>query len=123
MFQKAHKKLTTLCTILIASVLTIMTIIYLIVSEKNLKESNEASFQNDMEIIETSVDIQSIMTRQWYRTIEFNGKYYVFLTDNDTPLWINNPYKDAKRDNLYQEMKKEYSRRYDSFRYLSFAGN
>lgn len=114
MFQKAHKKLTVLCTILIASVLTIMTIIYLIVSEKNLKESNEASFQNDMEIIETSVDIQSIMTRQWYRTIEFNGKYYVFLTDNDIPLWINNPSRDAKRDNLYQEMKKEYSRRYEN---------
>lgn len=112
MFQKAHKKLSTLCTILIASILTIVTLIYLIVSEKNLRESNEVSFQNDMEIIVSNIEMQNILTRQWYRTIEFNGKYIVFLTDNNIPLWINNPSNNEKRENLFQEMIKEYSRLY-----------
>lgn len=115
MFSKVHKKLTFLCIGLIVSVLTIMSLIYLIVSERNLKESHLFSFQNDTNTIMTNISRYEIMTPYWFNVLEFNEKYMVSIYDNNIPLWICNRFQDPQRDALFEETYKEYMTRYQNY--------
>lgn len=103
MFQKAYYKLNLLCILLITLILTVMTLIYLFVSEQSLMNNVEATFKNDMNVIINNVELRDIYTKEWLNAIESNGKYTIWILDNNIPLWISNPSKNSMKKNLFDE--------------------
>lgn len=112
MFQKAYYKLNLLCILLITSILTVMTLIYLFVSEQSLINNVETTFKNDMNVIINNVELRDIYTKEWLNAIESNGKYTIWILDNNIPLWISNPSKNSMKKNLFDEAIQFYVDRY-----------
>lgn len=112
MFQKAYYKLNLLCILLITLILTVMTLIYLFVSEQSLMNNVEATFKNDMNVIINNVELRDIYTKEWLNAIESNGKYTIWILDNNIPLWISNPSKNSMKKNLFDEAIQFYVDRY-----------
>lgn len=103
MFQKAYYRLNLLCILLITSILTVMTLIYLFVSEQSLIKNVEATFKNDMNVITNNVELREIYTKEWLNAIESNGKYMIWILDNNKPLWINNPSNNPIKKEIFEE--------------------
>lgn len=112
MFQKAYYKLNLLCILLMTLILTVMTLIYLFVSEQSLMNNVEATFKNDMNVIINNVELRDIYTKEWLNAIESNGKYTIWILDNNIPLWISNPSKNSMKKNLFDEAIQFYVDRY-----------
>lgn len=112
MFQKAYYKLNLLCILLITLILTVMTLVYLFVSEQSLMNNVEATFKNDMNVIINNVELRDIYTKEWLNAIESNGKYTIWILDNNIPLWISNPSKNSMKKNLFDEAIQFYVDRY-----------
>lgn len=88
MFKKLRMKLSLLCSAITIGILWSMSAAFLLVSESNQRENNFLSFQADMNSLLTSLEGQSILSHSWLKKME-NGKYRIYLLDNDKPLLFN----------------------------------
>lgn len=64
MFKKVHLWLTLLCAGITAAIMIIMSLCYLYISEKGIKENQFRSFKNDINTIATNLEQQTVMALQ-----------------------------------------------------------
>ncbi|MDO4331525.1 MAG: HAMP domain-containing sensor histidine kinase [Eubacteriales bacterium] len=88
MFHKVHLQLTFLCLGITALILGIMSVSYLYISEKNLKETYFSSFQSDMNTLLSNLEHRTVISHRWLSQMEGNGKYIIDIQDNGVHfLW------------------------------------
>ncbi len=89
MFRKVHFYLTALCAGITASILLVMSLLYLYLSERELYENQFRSFQNDINTIATSLEQQSVISMEWLSKMESRGGYKFYALDNGIPFLYN----------------------------------
>lgn len=89
MLQKIHIRLTLLCTVVTSLIFITMTLFYLFVAERNLRMSNDASFEDNVSSIIFSLENQTTVYSDWIRQTEENGDLFLYLYDNGNPILHN----------------------------------
>lgn len=89
MFRKAHLFFTILCGGTTATIILIISLFYLGVSEKSLYDSQFRSFQNDIGTIATGLEQSSSISMQWLARIEAQNGFRIFALDNGVPFLYN----------------------------------
>ncbi len=89
MFQKVRLRLTILSAGITISIMLIMSLLYLHLSENILYESRYTSFQNDMNTITANLEQQSVISMEWLSKMEAQGSYIFFVLDNSVPFLYN----------------------------------
>lgn len=89
MFKKVHIRLTLLCTGITAIIMTVMSFIFLNVSEHELYQNQLQAFQNDINTITTNLEQQSVISMEWLSKMEAQGNYRFIITDNGVPFLYN----------------------------------
>lgn len=90
MYQKIHKHLTFLFTSITSLIMIVMSISYLYMSEKELKENSFLSFSGEINTILSNLEQQNIITYEWLSKVSRNGKYLISIYDNGIPLSYTN---------------------------------
>lgn len=86
MFRKVHFRLALLCASITCFILAVMSCGYLYISEKSLKDSSFAAFQDEMKDISGSFAESSVLTWEQLARIEDQGTYSIQILDNEVPL-------------------------------------
>ena len=86
MFRKVHYLLTLLCAGITASILLVMSFIYLYVSETSLTQSQFLSFQHAMDNLINNFRQQRVITHEWLIQTEKSNACSIRITDNGIPL-------------------------------------
>lgn len=113
MFKKVHIRLTLLCAGITATIMTIMSLIFLFVSEKTLYQNQFHVFENDINIITTNLEHQPVISMEWLSKMESQGKYIFFITDNGIPF-LYNKLKDRDEELSGNTLLEESTRAYHS---------
>lgn len=103
MFKRVQLRLTLMCGGITTLILIIMTLGYLYISEKNLKDTQFLSFQNTINTITANLEQQSVITHEWLAKLEGNGTYQIYLLDNDVPFLFNSRSDQAGTNTLFTE--------------------
>lgn len=85
-YRKLHLKLTLLFTGISSIILIVMSLCYLYIAKKNLKDTTYLSFQAEMNTIAANLGQFNIITNEWLAQLSQNGKYNIAIYDNGTPL-------------------------------------
>lgn len=113
MFRKIHFQLTLLCAGITVLITVIMSLSYLYISEKNLKESHFSSFQSDMNTLLSSFSSQTVITHKWLSQMESNGRYLIDVRDNGVEfLWGNRTGEDTQKRRLLIDAGWDYYNRH-----------
>ena len=113
MFRKVHYLLTLLCAGITASILLVMSLIYLYVSETSLTQSQFLSFQHAMDNLINNFRQQRVINHEWLAQTEKNNACSIRITDNGIPLLFSQ----KKEDPVFRQTEEEAL---DYF-YTSFA--
>lgn len=97
MLNQVHRRLTLLYGGIILSLLVVLSLCYLAISEKNLKDNSFASFRNDMNTLLGNLETQTIFTHDWLAKMEDNGKYLISIMDNGKNFLWGNQKDDPQR--------------------------
>ena len=89
MFQKVRFQMFFLCGCITSLVLLGMALFTLSISEGNLRENHYQSFQQDITTMSYNLEQQVVITHQWLKNIESQGKYTLYVIDNHTPYLFN----------------------------------
>lgn len=96
MFRKVHLRLAALCAGITFFILAIMSLGYLSISEKSLKDNSFAAFQKEMEEAADNLTRSNVLTWDQLAKIESQGTYSIQILDNGIPLLFN------EKPSLYQ---------------------
>lgn len=89
MFQKTHLYLTALCAGITTTIMIIMSLVYLYLSEEELYENQFHAFQNDIATITASLEQQTSISMEWLSRMEARSGYTFFVLDNGVPFLYN----------------------------------
>lgn len=89
MFKKVRLRLTLMCAGTTASIMIVMSLCYLYVSETSLWQNQFSAFVNDINTIAASLEQQSVISMEWLARMEAQGNYLFFVTDNGVPFLYN----------------------------------
>lgn len=99
MLNQVRRRLALLYGSIILSLLVVLSVCYLAISEKNLKDNSFSSFQSDMNTLLSSLETQTVFTHDWLAKMEGNGKYLISITDNGRDfLWGNQRENPERRE-------------------------
>ena len=87
--KKAHIHLTLLNGCITTLILTIMTLVYLFISESNMMQSKISSYPRDIYPIASYIEQQDIISNTWLSQLESNNQYYISLMDNGAEFLYN----------------------------------
>ena len=108
MIKKVHLRLTLLCTAVTGAIVIVMTLLYLYVSESNMRENHYYAFQNDVNNIVNGLQNQSILSTYYLSSLESGGRYLIFIEDNGSPLLFGNIVENEERTMLLEQVKAYY---------------
>lgn len=89
MFRKAHFLFTILCAGSTTTIMILMSLLYLRVSEHNLRENHFSSFQKDVSTIASGLEQSTYVSIQWLSGLEARNSYLIYVIDNDSPFLYN----------------------------------
>lgn len=112
MYRKIRKRLTILNGSIVTMIFIIMSLGYLSISEKNLKENKLKTYENDVRSIASTLENQIIISNSWLTEISSNGNYVLSVLDNGYEFLFNKRNND-KTDKLIRELWKEYRMQQD----------
>ncbi len=98
MFQKVHLRLTFLCAGVTITIMLIMSLGYLKVSERSLKNSHFTSFQKEMNTFINTLEHQTVITPEWLMNVGIQGKYQIQIIDNEVPLLFHERNTKAQKE-------------------------
>ena len=96
MFRKAHYLFTILCAGTTTTIMILMSLLYLRVSENSLRNSQYASFRNDINTIVSVLEQSTYISMQWLSGLEARNGYLIYAIDNNKPFLYNTLKKDAE---------------------------
>lgn len=92
MLKKTHLRLTLLGAGVTTLLLIVLSILYLFLSEKKLRDQNFAAFCTDMRALLSQLDEQSVITHEWLSFSEKKENVIIRLWDHGNEfLWGNHP--------------------------------
>lgn len=112
MFRKVHRKLAALCAGITIFILAVMSVCYLYIAEKELRDNQFASFQNDMNTLLANLEQQTVITHEWLSKIEGGGKYLISLSDNGVEFLFNRRGQNAGRAAYFEAARAYYEAHY-----------
>ncbi len=89
MFRKAHLYFTMLFTGVTSAIMILMSLLYLHVSENNLRRNHFDSFCSDAGTIITALEQSSTISMQWLSRLEAQGGFAIYIIDNGVPFLHN----------------------------------
>lgn len=96
MLKKMKIQLTLISTFITGTVLLIMAIIVLLISEQPLKDRNYAYFQNATNSIIYNVQNNKIISHLWLSQTEISNSLMIHIEDNGYPFIFNGSWKKSK---------------------------
>jgi len=118
MFQKVHFRLAALCAGITFFILLAMSLGYLYISERGLKNSSYISFTNDMNTLISNLEQQTVITHEWLTKIQDHGKYQIHVIDNGVPFLFNER-STPKEQQLFETAWDCYESQFESTPLLS----
>lgn len=112
MIQKLHIRLTALCSAITGLVLAILTVICLMISESGIRTQENAAFLTNLNTMYENLEVQTALSHNWIRQMEFHYRFTIRLFDNGTPLFYqqlsNDPVTDALVEQSIQKASGEF---------------
>lgn len=120
MFRKAHYLFTLLCAGTTSTIMILMSLLYLSVSENSLRNNQFTSFRNDINTIVSVLEQSTDISIQWLSGLEARNSYLIYVIDNDKPFLYNILKKTAESDSkglsdqtLLTESRQAYDAMYE----------
>lgn len=120
MFRKAHYLFTLLCAGTTSTIMILMSLLYLSVSENSLRNNQFTSFRNDINTIVSVLEQSTDISIQWLSGLEARNSYLIYVIDNDKPFLYNTLKKTAESDSkglsdqtLLAESRQAYDAMYE----------
>ena len=120
MFRKAHYLFTLLCAGTTSTIMILMSLLYLSVSENSLRNNQFTSFRNDINTIVSVLEQSTDISIQWLSGLEARNSYLIYVIDNDKPFLYNTLKKTAESDSkglsdqtLLTESRQAYDAMYE----------
>ena len=89
MYKKLHQRLTLLFTGIAGTILITMSLSYLYMSEKELKQNTFLTFSSQVTSLLSSLEQQPSLTWEWLSKTSANQNLTLVLYDNDTLISYN----------------------------------
>ena len=108
MFHKVHRRLTVFCTFITSIIFLVMSLLYLYVSENNMKENARMTFENDLYNLVNTLYDTDVISARYLSSLEEQGGYIISIADNGSPLLYGTLRDDAsskKKLALIEEAK------------------
>lgn len=102
LLKSTHKKLTFLCAGITILILIVMSLSYLYISEKSLRDNQFLFFKNSMNTFISNLNQQPVITHEWLITAEATGDFLIQIKDNGKDLLFNSRTNDASKEILFQ---------------------
>lgn len=112
MLKKLHFRLTLLCAGIPVVILLVLSCIYLHMTEKNLRDSEFASFEKDMNMMFANLEEKQLIPHEWLSQNEGSGLYKICIWDNGVPLLFNNLHNDKSDTALFDQIREYYASRF-----------
>lgn len=104
MYKKVRRKLTLLFTGISSLILITMSVIYLYMSQTNLKNNCLLSFQSESNSILTHIEANATLYPNLLQKLSQNGKYLLSVYDCETPLLLNQNYLTDKEQEISKQV-------------------
>lgn len=102
LLKSTHRKLTVLCAGITTLILIVMSLSYLYVSEKSLRDNQFLFFKNSMNTFISNLSQQPVITHEWLITAEKNGNFLIKIKDNGEDFLFNNRTSDKSKEELFE---------------------
>lgn len=112
MLYKLRIRLTIICTISTAVILTIMAASSLYVSVNHLNKRGEISFTSDVNSILYHIEGQKVIDHAWLSQTEKNSQAIVYLEDNKIPLFYRGVSGQGTTFQLVEQAKAEAQKKF-----------
>lgn len=89
MIRTLRFRLAGLCIGVTALVLVTLTLVCLFISERNIRNQEETSFQINLNTLYQNLQLESALSHTWLRHAEYSYQFLIRLTDNGSPLFSN----------------------------------
>ena len=89
MYKKLHRRLTLLFTGITGILLIAMSVSYLYMSEKDLRQNTFLTFSSQVTSLLASLEQQASLTWEWISKTSANQSLILALYDNDMPIAYN----------------------------------
>lgn len=89
MYKKLHRRLTLLFTGIAGAILLAMSVSYLFMSEKELRQNASLAFSSQASSLLSSMNQQSSLTWEWLSKTAATQKFILIIYDNGIPLSYN----------------------------------
>lgn len=113
MIRKLHIQLTALCTAITGLILATLTVICLLISESGMKNQETSSFQTNLNTLYENLELQTLLSHNWIRQMEYHYQFHIRVYDNGQPLFYQNLEKDETVASLVDEALQEAADHYD----------
>lgn len=88
MIHKLHIQLTALCMAITGLILAILSGICLYISESGIREQEYTSFLTSLNTMYQNLEVQTSLSHNWIRQMEYNFQFKIRIIDNGTPLFF-----------------------------------
>ncbi|PWM39028.1 MAG: sensor histidine kinase [Clostridiales bacterium] len=92
MFKKLHLRLTLLCTLITAVILTSMAAGVLYIAQRQQEESDAVALRSDLNSILYHLQFQSVIDRSWLAQTENGNRLLIHIEDKGSPLRFEGSY-------------------------------
>lgn len=105
MYRNIHRHLTFLFTGISSLILIVMSVSYLYMSEKSLKNNSFLAFSGEMNTLVSNFEQQTTITHEWLSKVSGNGKYQIAVYDNGIPLDFTSTSLSEETRSLVEEVR------------------
>ena len=100
MIHTLRLRLTGLCILVTALILAVLTLICLSISERGIRNQEEASFNTNLNTLYQNLQIQTPLPHSWLRQAEYDYQFLIRLTDSGVPLFFQSLPQDEEQIKL-----------------------
>lgn len=113
MVNRLRWKLTTFNTVITGAILLGMTLLCLLISERNTRAQTFQNFSGNLSTVSSYLEVQNQLSGTWLRLMESSGRFSLSIQDGGTPLFSMG--LSAERNNLAPEFQQARDRAVSEF--------
>ena len=113
MVNRLRWKLTAFNTVITGAILLGMTLLCLLISERNTRAQTFQNFSGNLSTVSSYLEVQNQLSGTWLRQMESSGRFSLSIQDGGTPLFSMG--LSAERNNLAPEFQQARDRAVSEF--------
>lgn len=113
MVNRLRWKLTAFNTVITGAILLGMTLLCLLISERNTRAQTYQNFSGNLSTVSSYLGVQNQLSATWLRQMESSGRFSISIQDGGTPLFSMG--LSAERNNLAPEFQQARDRAVSEF--------